>query len=155
MVFRILVPLPGIEPVSPVAEGQSPNHWTVGPLRSYSVTFGKLWGAFWWVRQVRRGLCSHGLRSMERAGRVSRCLSGIAAAVWARAHQVWVSQRPVQDVHIGPHGPPSRLRVSPCAAAFHVSGSALLGAWHFPVTELPRRQINILQGKEAGVAAVL
>lgn len=88
-------------------------------------------------------------------GRVSRCLSGIAATVWARAQQVWVSQRPVQDVHIGPHGPPSRLRVAPCAAAFHVSGSALLGAQHFLVTELPRRQINILQGKEAGVAAVL
>ena len=44
-------------------------------------------------------------------GKVSRCLSGIAAAVWARAQQVWVSQRPGQDVHIGPHGPPSRLCV--------------------------------------------
>ena len=38
-------------------------------------------------------------------------LSGIAAAVWVRAQQVWVSQRPGQDVHIGPHGPPSRLCV--------------------------------------------
>ena len=47
MVFRILVPLPGIKPVSPAVEVQSPNHWTVGPLRSYSVIFGKLSGAFW------------------------------------------------------------------------------------------------------------
>lgn len=87
-------------------------------------------------------------------GRVSRCLSGIAAAVWARAQQVWVSQGRAGCSHRPPRASQQAL-CAPRAAAFHVSGSASLGARHFLVTELPRRQISILQGKEAGVAAVL
>ena len=30
--FRILVPWPGIEPVPPTVEAQSPNHWTTGEV---------------------------------------------------------------------------------------------------------------------------
>lgn len=69
MVFRVLVPLPGIEPVSPALEVQSPNHWTVGPLRSYSVIFGKLWGAFWLPRsRVLHCPTHHPLRYLEAVG---------------------------------------------------------------------------------------
>ena len=32
---RILVPQPGIEPIPPAVEAQSPNHWTT---RKFSVT---------------------------------------------------------------------------------------------------------------------
>lgn len=56
------------------------------------------------------------------------------------------------------HRPPRASQQALCApraADFHVSGSASLGARHFLVTELPRRLISILQGNEAGVAAVL
>ena len=32
MVCGILVPRPGIKPMSPAVEEQSPNHWTVGEV---------------------------------------------------------------------------------------------------------------------------
>lgn len=96
---------------------------------------------------------------MCRSGIVSRCLPGTGSScVWARAQQVWGSRRLVQDVHAVPHRPPSRPRVRPCAAAFHLSGSVWSGAQHFlGVTEFPqfpRKQTSVLQGEEAGVGAL-
>ena len=71
---------------------------------------------------------------------------------------MWISQRLAQDVHIVPHRPPSMFRVGTCAAAFHLSGSVLLGAQCFLlVIEPPHRQTSVLQGEEAalGVGVVL
>lgn len=63
------------------------------------------------------------------------------SCVGAGAQQVRGSRRLVQDVHMVPRRPPSRPRVGPRGAAFHLSGSVLLGAQHLLlVTELPRRQ---------------
>ena len=50
------------------------------------------------------------------------------------------------------------FRVGTCAAAFHLSGSVLLGAQCFLlVIEPPHRQTSVLQGEEAalGVGVVL
>lgn len=91
-------------------------------------------GAGW----AAHGSCSMG-DIMCRSGIVSRCLPGTGSScVWARAQQVWDSRRLVQDAHAAPHRPPSKPRVRPCAAAFHLTGSVLSGAQHFlRVTEFP------------------
>lgn len=65
------------------------------------------------------------------------------------------SRRLVQDVHTVPHGSPSRPRVRPCAAAFHLSGSVLLGVQHFLLVSDPLcKQASVLQGEEAGVGCL-
>lgn len=51
-----------------------------------------------------------------------------------------------------PHRPSSRPCVSPCVAAFHLSGSVLLGAQHFVlVTKPPWRQPVSYRGKRLGM----
>lgn len=107
------------------------------------------------------GWAAHGLCGVGEvicwAGIVSRCLPGTGGScVWARAQQVWGSQRLVQDVHAVPHRPPSWPCVRPCAAAFYLSGSVLLGVQCFLlITELPHKHACVMQGEEAGMGVSL
>lgn len=103
-----------------------------------------------------RGLCSVG-EVVCWAGIVSRCLPGTGGScVWARAQQVWGSQRLVQDVHAVHHRPPSWPCVRPCAAAFHLSGLVLLGVQCFLlITELPHKHAHVMQGEEDGMRGFL